>query len=552
MIGSVVDGKYEVIRLLGQGGMGAVFEVRHTATDRRLALKVIQAGDPSKIRALVLRLQREARAAGSIDSAHIGQVVDAGDDPATGTPYLVMELLDGEDLQQVLNRVGALPPEVALRVVAQACLGLEKAHEARVIHRDVKPANLFVARQRDGSVLIKVLDFGIAKLKQEDLGPMESGSLTRTGSVLGSPLYMSPEQARGAKAIDHRADLWSLGVVAYQLLTNRTPYQEIDALGELILAICSELPPCVQDFAPWVDPGVAATIHRALSLDAADRYQTAGEMFAAIAEHLPRGADGRPDLALREDMLIGVDAEVRSVTAPRLMAETGRRPAWTAGSTSRHVITPIHATGDRGSTTGNRGDRVSAAEIEAGPTLMIAPGDESRSSPPGDGPRAASDAATTDARGRTEAGLSRSSPAAAPSSRGPLLAGVAAAAVVIGVGVALLTRGALGGPAAATADAASASGPPAASAAPTASPAASLVPTVAPAGEAGAPTPSAAPPPSAAASSAASAAASPATSSASGRGRPPPARPATATPAASSAAPAPPAPAGTSGFGDRK
>ncbi len=542
MIGSVVDGKYEVIRLLGQGGMGAVFEVRHVDTNRRLALKVIRAVEASKQRALVLRLQREARAAGAIDSPHIGQVIDAGTDAATETPYLVMELLLGEDVQQVLDRVGSLEPDVALRIVAQACLGLEKAHDNRVVHRDVKPANLFLARQRDGELVVKVLDFGIAKLKQEDLGAMESGSLTRTGSVLGSPLYMSPEQARGAKAIDHRADLWSLGVVAYQLLTGRTPYQEIDALGELILAICSELPPSVQDFAPWVDPTLAEAVHKALALDAVERYQTAAEMHVAICAHLPRDAAGKVDLTVREEHLISPDEVVRSVAAPRLFAEMGRRPAITTRPRSQHIVTPSGSF-DRGFTTGNRGDRPSAAEIEASPTLMIASGVGTTSQPGAPSSASAGTSQSGDVRTGTVAGVSRSSPAEPRRSRGPLIVGVAAAAMVIGTGVAFLGQSGTGArqatPSAMAAPAASA---PAVTPPVPPPPAVTLPPAV---------TPPASAPPADRAPTSSSAAASARAAAPTGPGKAAP-RGTTVPRAPSAAAPTTAAPAGTTGFGDRE
>ena len=190
---------------------------------------------------LVSRFQREARAAGAIDTKHITQVLDTGIDRDSELPFMVMEFLSGQDLQQFLKKSGPIAPDLALRIVAQSCLGLQKAHEAGVVHRDIKPANLFLARS-DGEVIVKILDFGIAKVQMDQAQETESAGLTRTGNMLGSPLSMSPEQARGSKNIDHRADLWSLGAALYQALSGRTPYQHITALGELIIAICSDPP----------------------------------------------------------------------------------------------------------------------------------------------------------------------------------------------------------------------------------------------------------------------------------------------------------------------
>src|SRR6185295_15097460 len=154
----------------------------------------------------------------------------------------------GEDLQMLLNRLGPFPPELALRIAAQACIGLQKAHEVGVAHRDIKPANLFLSR-RDGEIVIKLLDFGVAKVKADQI---TFAGLTRTGSVLGTPYYLSPEQAKGQRDVDHRADLWSIGIVLYAMLTGRPPHAELDTFGALVLAICTQPPKPVQELAPWV------------------------------------------------------------------------------------------------------------------------------------------------------------------------------------------------------------------------------------------------------------------------------------------------------------
>jgi len=305
--------------------MGSVYEAQHTGTGRRVAVKVINSGDLAHDQKLVGRFQREAKAAGSIDTQHITQVLDTGVDDG-GSPFLVMELLGGEDFAQLIKRLGPLPPDLALRAVTQACLGLAKAHEAQVIHRDIKPANLFLARrpsdEKPGERIVKLLDFGIAKVLQQDhQQDPTAAALTKTGSMLGSPLYISPEQAKGLKTIDQRADLWSLGVVFFQLLTAHTPYDHCDALGGLIISICHEDAASVQDLAPWVAPEVAAIVRKALTRDRDHRYQTAAEMLADLKALLPDG------WAIDEAMVAPLGDAARAVVAPKLAKLAPAPPA---------------------------------------------------------------------------------------------------------------------------------------------------------------------------------------------------------------------------------
>ena len=314
MIDEILNGKYRLVRQMGAGGMGAVYEAEEIPGSRRVAIKVISTGDEARDRDLVARFHREAKATMSIDTDHIVRVFETSNDAASGQPFMVMEYLVGEDLAQTFKRLGPLPPDTAVRIAAQACIGLDKAHAARVVHRDIKPANLFLAEREDRSLLVKVLDFGIAKIKMDQASITDSKSLTRTGSMVGSPLYMSPEQARGSKSIDHRADIWSMGVVLYQALSGRTPNHDIEALGELIISICSELPRPVQELAPWVPKEVAAIVHRALRFEPADRFQTADEMLAALTALLPDGS------RLTAGMLAPLTAEAREHRAPLLEA----------------------------------------------------------------------------------------------------------------------------------------------------------------------------------------------------------------------------------------
>lgn len=280
--GRVIGGKYEVLRELGKGGMGIVYEARHAGTGRRVALKEIMK-DSLGDKTLVERFYREARATSAIETRHITPVLDTGSDPDTQNPYLVMELLTGEDLQTYIDRAGILDEELAVKIVAQACVGLARAHAAGVIHRDIKPANLFLHRL-DGEVVVKLLDFGVARVK-EGLATVDNRALTATGVMLGTPLYMSPEQVVGAKNLDHRTDVWSLGIVLYEALTGVTPYDDVETIGGLLVAICSK-PPRVPKHVPGP---IAEVLTKSLALEPTQRYATADAMLADLRAIVPAG-----------------------------------------------------------------------------------------------------------------------------------------------------------------------------------------------------------------------------------------------------------------------
>ncbi|WP_437506876.1 serine/threonine-protein kinase [Sorangium sp. So ce1099] len=320
MDGKTLSGRYTLGRLLGRGGMGAVYEADDREQGRRVAVKVMNA-EIVHSRSAVGRFEREARAASAIQTEHIVRVLDTGVDQDTSSPFLVMELLRGEDLAQLLERLGPLPPRLALRIVAQACVGLQKAHEAGVLHRDIKPANLFLAqREEGGGLIVKVLDFGVAKIKPAHEPRRDTTGLTRSGSMLGTPRYMSPEQARGIKEIDHRTDIWALGIVLYHALAGRTPTQDVEAFGDLIAALVAELPPPVQEFAPWVAPEVAAIVDGALQYQPVARYPSASVMLEAIRPLL-----GDDPLHLDESMLVPLSPSERQTVAPRLEPRAGAR-----------------------------------------------------------------------------------------------------------------------------------------------------------------------------------------------------------------------------------
>ena len=291
-IGDVIDERYQLLRLIGEGAMGTVYEAAHTNTGRRVALKLIQQvalGDSD----VFARFEREARVAGAIDSRHVASVLDSGRDKRSGLPYIALELLRGEDLGSTLERCGRLPSSVALRIVTQACTGLARAHAASVVHRDIKPANIFLARDEDGgSVTVKLLDFGIAKFRPMG-GP--AINLTQTGKLLGTPRYMSPEQAQGERDIDARTDIWSLGSVLYEALTGRPPHNEPEHIGKLILSICSATPPLPSSLVSDLSQAIDRTVMRSIATARENRHASADELLAELVALTPEGNDILPE-----------------------------------------------------------------------------------------------------------------------------------------------------------------------------------------------------------------------------------------------------------------
>ncbi|MEZ4307616.1 MAG: serine/threonine-protein kinase [Polyangiaceae bacterium] len=313
MIGALLGSKYRLLQLLGQGGMGSVYEAADETSGARyikvLHAEILREGSSKDDTSKLTRFQREAKAAAAVQSAHIARVLDWGTDDATSQPFMVMDLLRGEDLQQ-LKRAPVLAPNVVLRIAVQACQGLVDAHDARVMHRDIKPANLFLARDGAGLVSVKLLDFGIAKFRPEGEEAGETTNLTRTGSMLGSPRYMSPEQARGIRALDHRTDLWSLGVVMYRALTGHMPHEDAEAMGDFIVLLCSEPPRSIRKHAPWVPAEIIDLVESALQIDREKRYPDARAMLEALRALTPAGAE------IRESELVALPESARGARPP--------------------------------------------------------------------------------------------------------------------------------------------------------------------------------------------------------------------------------------------
>jgi hypothetical protein len=281
--GALIDGKYRVERVLGMGGMGLVVAAVHVALDRRVALKFLRAsaGDTGDV-ASIERMLREARAVARLRSEHVARVIDVVSRPpgdATTPPYIVMEYLQGEDLAARLRASGRLSVGDASAFVLQACEAIAEAHAGGIVHRDLKPANLFLTTRVDGQPLVKVLDFGISKLT----GPASPAalSLTRTADLIGTPLYMAPEQLRHARSVDPRTDQWSLGVILFELLTGALPFPAT-SLMDLCARVLESDPPLVQSVRADVPAPLAEAVARCLRRDPAARFASVADLAAAL------------------------------------------------------------------------------------------------------------------------------------------------------------------------------------------------------------------------------------------------------------------------------
>lgn len=355
--GRVIAGKFRLEWPIGRGGMGTVWAAMHLQLDMPVAVKFM---DPSAADADGrLRFEREARAIAQLRSPHVVQVLDHGVD--NGTPYIVMELLEGEDLESRLRRTKKLSIPIATRVFTQSAKALRRAHDAGIVHRDLKPNNVFLARVDDEEV-VKLLDFGVAKLQWNGALDPHNES-TQQGLLLGSPCYMSPEQARGHKNIDHRSDLWSLAVILFRSLTGVRPF-DASTIADLIIKICAESPPHASSLMPDAPPGLDDFFFRCFARDPNQRYQSALEMasdFEAIVRNHLSGehfaTSGRAPIARTASnpgmQAIGAVPQ-RSRTNPAMPAV---------------VITPQRA--------------LTNPQMQAVPAHIMPPGYEPRTSQPG-------------------------------------------------------------------------------------------------------------------------------------------------------------------------
>jgi serine/threonine-protein kinase len=273
LLGTVLAGTYRIVRHLGRGGMGRLYEAQHARLDRRFAVKVLHEGH-SRNRDASARFEREARVLSRIRSDHVLDVIDVLR-TVDGRSAIVTARLDGEDLKARLDRVGKLSPAEAVPIARQVCRGLAAAHAQGVVHRDLKPSNLFLETGADGRVTVKILDFGVAKLEGEP-------ELTRTGAVVGTPAYMAPEQARGSAHVDERADLYAVGAVLYRMLTGRPPYSG-DEPAVVLGSLLHEAPRRPRSIEPAIPIGLEAVIQRAMARDVEARPADALDLERELA-----------------------------------------------------------------------------------------------------------------------------------------------------------------------------------------------------------------------------------------------------------------------------
>jgi serine/threonine-protein kinase len=274
-VGQIIAGRYELEIELARGGMGTVWEARDQKLGRRVALKVMLERSLDAFPDARERFEREAKVVASLRSAHVVQVHDYGVE--NGIPFIAMELLEGESLKDRLARSGSMDVAEAAHVVRQAAKGLRAAHRAGLVHRDLKPSNIFIA-QRDDEEVVKLLDFGVVKT------PVDRGvDRTASGVLLGTPQFMSPEQARGVKEIDHRADLWSLAVILYSMLVGENPFDsEADAVGDIVLRVCMDPIPPPTTIKPELPSKIDAFFERALERSPEERFQSIDELMTAF------------------------------------------------------------------------------------------------------------------------------------------------------------------------------------------------------------------------------------------------------------------------------
>jgi serine/threonine-protein kinase len=276
--GQILAGKYRVERVLGVGGMGVVVSALHLQLDERVAIKFLLPEALENAEA-VARFSREARAAVKIKSQHVARVIDVGT-LETGAPYMVMEFLHGQDLSQRLRAGGALPIVDAVDFVLQMCEALAEAHALGIVHRDLKPANLFLTTLADGSACVKVLDFGISKLTQPSSSGQDFG-MTKTQAIMGSPLYMSPEQMASSRDVDGRSDIWAVGTILFELITGRVPFTG-DTMPQLCAMILQHPPPSPRSMREDVPSALDEVILRCLEKDRERRFSNVAELATAL------------------------------------------------------------------------------------------------------------------------------------------------------------------------------------------------------------------------------------------------------------------------------
>ena len=327
LVGTKLAGKYSIKRVLGRGGMGSVYEGYYDEIGKRVAVKIISRETSESSEEIEARFRREARAASAIESEHIVQIFDVGRDPNAGL-YMVMEFLVGEDLAGYLQRKQKMEIKSAVSVIRQCAQALKKAHDAGVIHRDLKPANIFLVKREDEKLFVKILDFGISKLLRDEREATTQGvgqKLTRVGSIMGTPQYMSPEQAQGLDTVDHRTDIWSLGAVFYEMLSGAPAYPEQPTYEQTIIRIILEKSAPFTEAVSWIPAPFTQLIQRTMDHDLSTRIQDMGTFLQMLEEVSASSSDGIVSEDSKKPTVLSVNREVLNVESGPLGVSSGGR-----------------------------------------------------------------------------------------------------------------------------------------------------------------------------------------------------------------------------------
>jgi serine/threonine-protein kinase len=384
--GNVIAGKFRVDRVLGAGGMGVVFAAIQIDLDRPVALKFLQPAALQQL-GLVQRFAREARAAARLKSEHVVRVLDVGTIEGAG-PYIVMEYLEGEDFANLIASRGALPCAEAVDTVVQVCDALAEAHALGIVHRDLKPANLFATRRNNEERIVKVLDFGLSKCERPGDPSVTSGS-----GILGSPLYMSPEQLWSPGEVDGRSDIWSLGVILYELLTARAPFDG-ERTPELVTSILHRSPRPIENFRTDVPEELAAAVYRCLEKAPARRFADAAQLAGTLAPFgsgesrriaalIPRAYSARaiaPPSAATPEADESVAPDLPATGAPTVRVDSRPEPAqstlrsrrskqWGARTWAALGIAAVSSVAVGWSVVGTRSVRVGTSSNAAAPSV---------------------------------------------------------------------------------------------------------------------------------------------------------------------------------------